>query len=64
LRGPIERLFPNLPNGLRVVIDWAATIVGAVLIVLAAKEWVVNPYRIPSPLHGADVALRTTRARL
>jgi signal peptidase I len=49
LRGPIERLFPNLPPGLRTVVDWAATIVGAVLIVLAVKAWVVNPYRIPSP---------------
>jgi len=49
LRGPIDRLFPNLPRGLRTVIDWVATIVGAVLIVLAVKAWVVNPYRIPSP---------------
>jgi signal peptidase I len=49
LRGPIDRLFPNLPHGLRTVIDWVATIVGAVLIVLAVKVWVVNPYRIPSP---------------
>ena len=49
MRGPIERLFPNLPHGLRTVIDWVATIVGAVLIVLALKAWVVNPYRIPSP---------------
>ena len=31
------------------VIDWVLTIVGAVLIVLAVKSWVVNPYRIPSP---------------
>jgi signal peptidase I len=31
------------------VIDWMATIVGAVLIVLAVKAWIVNPYRIPSP---------------
>ena len=31
------------------MIDWAATILGAVLIVLAVKTWVVNPYRIPSP---------------
>ena len=31
------------------VIDWAMTIVGAVLIVFAVKTWVVNPYRIPSP---------------
>jgi signal peptidase I len=49
LRGPIERLFPNLPPGLRTVVDWVTTIVGAVLIVLAVKTWVVNPYRIPSP---------------
>jgi signal peptidase I len=49
LRGPIERLFPNLPSGLRTVIDWVTTIVGAALIVLAVKAWVVNPYRIPSP---------------
>ncbi len=31
------------------VIDWVVTIVSAVLIVLAVKAWVVNPYRIPSP---------------
>jgi signal peptidase I len=49
LHGPIERLFPNLSHGPRVVIDWVMTIVGAVLIVFAVKTWVVNPYRIPSP---------------
>jgi signal peptidase I len=49
LRGPIERLFPNLSHGPRVVVDWVMTIVGAVLIVFAVKTWVVNPYRIPSP---------------
>jgi signal peptidase I len=49
LRGPIERLFPNLSHGPRTVIDWVLTVVGAVLIVLAVKTWVVNPYRIPSP---------------
>ena len=47
-RNPIDRLFPNLPHGWRVVLDWAITIAGAVLIVLAIKAWVVNPYRIPS----------------
>ncbi len=31
------------------VTDWVITIAGAVLIVLAVKAWVVNPYRIPSP---------------
>jgi signal peptidase I len=49
LRGPIERLFPNLSHGPRVLIDWVITILGAVLIVFAVKAWVVNPYRIPSP---------------
>jgi signal peptidase I len=48
LRGPIERLFPGLSSGARAAIDWALTIAGAVLIVLAVKAWVVNPYRIPS----------------
>jgi signal peptidase I len=45
---PLGRLFPNLPRGARVAIDWIVTIVGAILIVLAIKQWVVNPYRIPS----------------
>ena len=29
-------------------IDWLVTILGAVAIVLAIKQWVINPYRIPS----------------
>jgi signal peptidase I len=45
---PIDRLFPNLPHGWRVAIDWVVTIAGAVAIVLAIKAWIVNPYRIPS----------------
>jgi signal peptidase I len=49
LRGPIERLFPNLSHGPRLLIDWVMTILGAVLIVFAVKTWIVNPYRIPSP---------------
>jgi signal peptidase I len=49
VRGPIDRLFPNLSHGKRVVLDWAVTIVVAVGIVLAVKAWIVNPYRIPSP---------------
>jgi signal peptidase I len=48
MRGPIERLFPNVSRRQRAAIDWLATIVVAVLIVLALKAWVVNPYRIPS----------------
>jgi signal peptidase I len=47
-RNPVDRLFPNLPHGARVAIDWVVTIAGAVAIVLAIKAWIVNPYRIPS----------------
>src|SRR5213076_2920283 len=48
LKDPLGRLFPNLPRDVRVVLDWILTIGGAILIVLALKAWVVNPYRIPS----------------
>jgi signal peptidase I len=48
LRNPIDRLTAGLPRGWRVTIDWLVTIVGAIVIVLAIKQWVVNPYRIPS----------------
>ncbi len=45
---PLGRLFPGLSHGTRVTLDWILTIAGAVLIVVAIKHWVVNPYRIPS----------------
>jgi signal peptidase I len=48
VKDPLGRLFPNLPRGVRVVLDWILTIVGAIVIVFALKMWVVNPYRIPS----------------
>jgi signal peptidase I len=48
MRDPLGRLFPGLPHSTRVALDWILTIGGAVLIVLALKAWVVNPYRIPS----------------
>jgi len=48
LRGPVERFFPNLSHGQKVVLDWVLTIVGAIAIVLGVKAWIVNPYRIPS----------------
>ena len=48
MKDPLGRLFPNLPREVRVVLDWVFTIAGAILIVLALKAWVVNPYRIPS----------------
>ncbi|MGZ4335509.1 MAG: signal peptidase I [Gaiellaceae bacterium] len=47
-RDPLGRLFPNMPRSYRVALDWVLTIAGAILIVLALKAWVVNPYRIPS----------------
>jgi len=47
-RDPLARLFPGLPRTVRVTLDWILTIAGAILIVLALKTWVVNPYRIPS----------------
>jgi signal peptidase I len=48
VRNPVDRLTEGLPRGWRVAIDWLVTIVGAILIVLAVKQWIVNPYRIPS----------------
>ncbi|MDX6467417.1 MAG: signal peptidase [Gaiellaceae bacterium] len=48
MRDPLGRLFPGLPREVRIVLDWVFTIGGAILIVLALKAWVVNPYRIPS----------------
>jgi signal peptidase I len=47
-RNPIDRLTAGLPRPWRIAIDWIVTIAGAILIVLAIKAWVVNPYRIPS----------------
>jgi signal peptidase I len=47
-RNPIDRLTRGLPDPVRVVVDWALTIVAAVAIVLLVKAYVVNPYKIPS----------------
>jgi signal peptidase I len=41
-------LLDRLPPPWRTVVDWIATIVGAVVVVLLVKAYVVNPYRIPS----------------
>ena len=46
-RNPIDRLTRDAAQLARHV-DWLVTIVGAILIVLAIKQWVINPYRIPS----------------
>ncbi len=48
MRNPIDRLTAGLPKSWRITIDWLVTIIGAILIVLAIKQWVINPYRIPS----------------
>jgi signal peptidase I len=45
---PVDRMTRSLPRPWRIAIDWAVTIIGAILIVLALKQWIVNPYRIPS----------------
>jgi signal peptidase I len=45
---PLDHVTGRLPRGWRVAVDWVITIVGAVAIVLGVKEFVVNPYRIPS----------------
>ena len=47
LHDPLGRLFPTAARRAR-RLDWVLTIAGAILIVLAIKQWVVNPYRIPS----------------
>ena len=47
-RNPVVRYTATWPRWLRVGVDWTATIVGAIAIVLAIKAFVVNPYRIPS----------------
>jgi len=65
MRNPVDRMTGRLPRPWRVAIDWVVTIVGAVAIVLAVKEWVVNPYRIPSSsmeptLHCAGAGLGCT----
>lgn len=47
-RNPVDRLTQGLPDWLRVTIDWAVTIAGAIAVVLLVKAYIVNPYRIPS----------------
>ena len=44
----IRWLTRGLPRRWTVAIEWLVTIVGAIAIVLALKQWVVNPYRIPT----------------
>ena len=44
----INRLTRGMPRPWRVALDWLVTIAGAILIVLAVKQFIINPYRIPS----------------
>ena len=49
MRNPIDRLTDGLPKTLaRSRSTGSSRSSGAILIVLAIKQWVVNPYRIPS----------------
>ena len=48
MKGPLDRVTGSLPSPWDTIVDWVVTIVIAVAAVLAIKEWVVNPYRIPS----------------
>ena len=48
MRGPVDRLTGTLPPRWATAVDWVVTIVVAVAAVLAIKQWVVNPYRIPT----------------
>jgi signal peptidase I len=48
VKGPVDRLTASLPAPWATVVDWVVTIVVAVAAVLAIKQWVVNPYRIPT----------------
>jgi signal peptidase I len=48
MRGPVDRLTASLPRPWATAVDWIVTIAVAVAAVLAIKQWVVNPYRIPT----------------
>jgi signal peptidase I len=48
VKGPLDRLTGSLPSPWDTIVDWVVTIAIAVAAVLVIKEWVVNPYRIPS----------------
>ena len=48
MKGPLDRLTGSLPSPWDTIVDWVVTIALAVAAVLVIKEWVVNPYRIPS----------------
>ena len=63
-RNPIDRLTHGMPKSWRITLDWLVTIVGAILIVLAIKQWVDQPVPDPVQLDGADAPLRAARQRV
>jgi signal peptidase I len=48
VRNPLDRLTSRVPEPWRSVLDWTLSIVVAVVVVLAVKVEVANPYRVPS----------------
>ena len=48
MRNPLDRLTSSVPEPWRSVLDWTLSLVVAVLVVLAVKVEVANPYRVPS----------------
>ena len=45
---PLDRLTSRVPEPWQSILDWALSIVVAVVVVLAVKVEVANPYRVPS----------------
>jgi signal peptidase I len=48
VRNPLDRLTSRVPEPWRNVLDWTLSIAVAVIVVLAVKVEVANPYRVPS----------------
>ncbi len=48
MKNPLDRLTSRVPEPWRSVLDWTLSIVLAVVVVLAVKVEVANPYRVPS----------------
>ena len=48
MRNPLDRLTHRLPDPWRGIVDWALSIAVAVVVVLAVKVEVANPYRVPT----------------
>ena len=48
MRNPLDRLTSRVPEPWRSILDWTLSIVVAVVVVLAVKVEVANPYRVPS----------------